>query len=357
VSGFILAVLAMLGALLMATPVSAQNTIKPFQIRVEVPFGYVGTLNLLTNNVRIPTNGASVFDGTGTNWVIPDVMVSISGGPSGCTPSLVDTNGVAVSDIPVTGLNTNSTAKNTNVVVKLVFNGSQPSGTSTLRIDATGGLTNGFVFIVVEVGRIWNGNANAALTGPGNWNDPAMWSGGVPTPSDNVVFADVGTQTNSQLLLTGVSTNQLTNVIVNVDATINSLRFAQYADNTTNWHNLYINDGKTLAIKGSDGFSLLRDYTYVARKMNVTFAGTNGTMIVTNENANFAMLSDGQTASLLDMSALGNLHINVNRLPIGDILAYPNYLNLVTNGYTPGSTFGSSRPSKCLPTWRMPATN
>jgi hypothetical protein len=42
---------------------------------------------------------------------------------------------------------------------------------------------------------------------------------------------------------------------------------------------------------------------------------------------------------------------------IGDIFAYPNYAHFITNLYAPGSTFGVSRPSKCLPNWKMAMTN
>ena len=92
--------------------------------------------------------------------------------------------------------------------------------------------------------------------------------------------------------------------------------------------------------------------------MNVTIWGTNVTFIVTNENANFSMLVDGQVASVLDMTELGNLKLDVNRVVIGDILAYPNYMNLLTNGYTQNNTTpGSAMPMRVLPTWKMALTN
>lgn len=340
---------------------SAQTTLKPFQVRVEWPAGVAGTMLLTNNNLRIATNGASTFDSTGTNWVIPSVSVSIGAAPAGVTATLTDSGGNTVTTIPV-NLNTGNSAMNTNLIVKLVFDGSQASGITTLNINMIGGLTNGYFPLVLEIGKIWNGSANAATAGIGNWSDPTKWLGGAPGLGDCVVFTDLGTQTNS-LYWTGAATNLLVNSLVDVSTTIASLRFAQTngtavtGSPNTNFHNLFINPGITLAINGIGGFSMLKDYTYANTKMNVTITGTNGFLIQTNENANFSLLADGATASVLDMSGLGNLRLNVNEVSVGDILSYPNYTNLIANLYNPGSTFGGSRPSKCLPTWKMALTN
>src|ERR1039457_343284 len=72
------------------TQAQTTMTIKPFQIRAEVPSGFSGTVYLTNNSLRIPTNGASGVDGTGTNWIIANVNVGISGAPLGCTATLVD---------------------------------------------------------------------------------------------------------------------------------------------------------------------------------------------------------------------------------------------------------------------------
>lgn len=358
--------LSMLLAVSCLTTVTAraQTTIKPFQVRVEATTGFTGTI-LLTNNVlRVATNGASAIDGAAVaNWIIGDVFPTITGAPSGVTASLVDASSVQVTDIPIV-ISTNSTSKTTNLVVKLVFDGSQVGGISTLAMNLNGALTNGYFPLVLEIGRIWNGSANAAANGAGNWSDASKWSGGsAPGAADSVVFLDAGAQTNS--LLAG--TSFLTNSVVNVSTTISSLRFGMtnlLGTPATNFHNLYINDNVNLAIKGPGGFSMLRDYTYITTatgtKTTVTIYGTNGTLIQTNENSNFALLIDGQGSipnSILDMSGLGNLRLNVNEVAIGDILAYPNYPHFITNLYTPGTTFGSSRPSKCLPNWKMAMTN
>ncbi|HSY17371.1 MAG TPA: hypothetical protein VK815_03515 [Candidatus Acidoferrales bacterium] len=347
--------------ILAALPAGAQNTIKPFQVRFEVPVGFSGTVFLTNNVMRVATNGAPV-DGTGTNWVIPNVNVSITGAPAGVTAALVDSGLVnPIGTIPI-NLNTNNGSKTTNLVVQLVFSGSQAAGISTLGVNMVGGITNGFFPLVLEVAKIWNGPANATLNGAGNWSDASKWQGGIPGPGDVVVFNDIGTQTNN-LLATSITTNLLSNSVVDVSTTIAALRFSQTnaipasgAPNT-NWQNLVISPGVVLTINGSGGFSMLRDFSYGLNKLNVTIAGTNGTLIQSNETANFSLLADGAVASILDMSALSKLQLDVNEVNIGDILSYPNYQYFVTNAYSPGGTFGGSRPSKCLPTWKMAATN
>jgi hypothetical protein len=349
----------MLGFLL-AVSAQAQTTIKPFQVRVEAVTGFSGTILLTNNLMRVATNGASAIDGAVVaNWIIGDVFPTAVGAPSGVTATLVDGSGALVTDIPIV-INTNSASKTTNLVLKLVFDGSQGGGVSTLGITLTGALTNGYFPVVLEVGKIWNGSANAAANGAGNWSDASKWQGGAsPGSADNVVFLDAGAQTNS--LLAGSS--YLTNSVVDVSTVISSLRFGMtngLGAPTTNFHNLYIKDGVSLAIKGDGGFSMLRDYSYQTLRMNVAIYGTNATLIQTNDNSNFAMLIDGQGTipnSILDMSGLGRLQLGVNRVAIGDILAYPNYTHFITNLYTPGSTFGSSRPSKSLPNWKMAMTN
>jgi hypothetical protein len=338
---------------------SAQaQTIKPFQVRVEVAPNFSGTVILTNNSMRVGTNGASALDGTGTNWSISTVNVSISGAPSGVTATLVDSSTNLVSSIPIV-ISTNSASKTTNLFVKLDFDGTQSSGLSTLGINLIGGVTNGYFPLVLEVAKIWNGAANAAVNGAGNWSSAGQWYGGAPSTNDNVVFTDLGTQTNT--FWTNASVGYLlTNSVVDTTTVISSLRFSQTNGTgtpNTNFHNLYIRDGVTLAIKGAGGFSMLKDYTYAATKMNVLIYGTNGTLIQTNEASNFSILADGQTASVLDMSGLGNLNLDVNMINFADIINYPNYQWFITNGYTPGSTFGGSRPSKCIPTWKMALTN
>lgn len=362
-TGLVLSGLAAIATALAPASAEAQTnlTMKPIQVRVEVPVGFSSSYFITNCNLRIPTNGATGVDGTGTNWIIADVSASISGAPSGVTATLVNSDlTTPVGSIPV-NMNTGNASKSTNLIVRLDFNGTEVSGVTDLTLTASGGGLPDDTFILpLEVAKIWNGPGNAAVNGAGNWSDASKWQGGVPGPNDVVVFTDLGAQTNT--LLGG--TNQLTNSIVDTTTTISALRFAQtngVGSIPTNAHNLTIASGVTLAIKGDNGFKMLRDYTFWTPKMNVSISGTNGTLVQTNENSDFAILTDGATAAnafeILDMSRLGNLQLDVNRVNIGNIFGYPNYLQFATNGYNSGSTMGSSRPQKIQPTWNMALTN
>jgi hypothetical protein len=325
---------------------------------LEVPAGVSGTYYINPCNLRIPTNGATGTDGTGTNWIIAAANVSVSGAPAGCTASLVDSGLLnSIGTISV-NLNTNNAALNTNLVVKLVFNGTQTSGLSTLTILASGaGLPDDPFYLPLDVCRIWNGQANAAANGPGNWADSSQWLGGAPGPNDSVVFNDLGAQTNT--FLTGAYF--LTNSLIAGNMTISSLRFAiTNATGTpkTNCHNIFINPGQTLTVNGPGGFSLLRDAPYwSAGPMVIGIYGTNATFVQSNETSAFSILSDGQANSVLDMSGLGTAHIDVNSFYLSDYLGYPNYFDLAyTNQYT-STTAGQGKPQRFYQTWKMAGTN
>ncbi len=365
-SGFMMAVAALLAVCCLPLTASAQTimTIKPFQVRVEVPSGAAGTYYLNPCPLRIPTNGASGTDATGTNWVIPDVTVSVSGAPAGCMASLVDSGLVnPIGTIPV-NLNTGNASMSTNLIVKLVFDGTQAGGTTTLIVTATGaGLPEDDFFLPVEVAKIWNGDVNAAANGAGNWSDSTRWLGGVPGPNDNVVFTDAGEQTNS--LLNG--SWYLTNSVIDQNLTIASLRFAQTnglpsATAPANFQNLYINPDVILKIIGNDGFKVLRDHTYWANTINIGIYGSGGTLVQSNENSSFFVMCEGGNSKglptcNLDMSGLGNLNLDVSRLDLANYEGYPNYDNLVyTNGYS-NTTAGQGKPQKLFVNWKMAATN
>src|SRR3954471_12070418 len=84
--------LLLAGLVLPSTQAQTNLTMKPFQVRVEVPVGLNSSYFITNCNLRVPTNGASGLDGTGTNWVIANVNVSISGAPAGVTASLVNSD-------------------------------------------------------------------------------------------------------------------------------------------------------------------------------------------------------------------------------------------------------------------------
>lgn len=355
---------ALFGLAAFTLPAGAQNTttnmtIKPFRVRVELPSGFAGTFYLTNCTLRVPTNTATGVDGTGTNWSgIPTVNVSISSIP-GCTASLVATDGVTPVSIIQPHANTNQASFATNLMAVLVFDGTEAGGTTNLNILATGG---GYVddsfLLGLQIAMIWNHSGNALVVGPGSFSDGAQWSGtGAPGLNDEVVFTDIGTQTNSLTFGVGV-TNFLTNCVISSSTAISSLRFCQTNGTTTNNQNIYINPGVTLGIGGRDGFSLLRDYTYWSGGlMKVAFYGTNGTLIQTNESSDFSILSDAQENSVLDMSGLGSLQLDVNQLHLSDYAGYPNYDDLVySNGYT-STTAGAGKPQRFYQTWDMANTN
>ncbi len=88
------------------------------------------------------------------------------------------------------------------------------------------------------------------------------------------------------------------------------------------------------------GFSLLRDtiaeFGFSPNSsMGVDFYGTNGTLLVSNVNANFSVLPSAGENPTMNFSNLGTFSANVSRLAFADFRAYPNYQAL-NNGYNAG---------------------
>ena len=359
---------------LFPSAIQAQTylTMRPWQVRLEVPVGFNGTV---TNVVplRIPTNGASYLTNavdpantdpvSYTNWVIAPVNVSVSGAPSGVTATLVDLG--LVNPIGTINLNltTSSTTSNTNLIVKQVFDGTQASGVYTLTITASGaGLPDDVFPLPVEVASIWNGAPLATVNGAGSFSDSSKWLGGIPGQLTNVVFTDLGAQTN-WWVGAATSTNFLTNVLISSSTVVGSMRFAMTngaGSPSTNFHNIFLNPGVNLAIAGVGGFSLMRDEGYWNFKpMYITFEGTNAAIIQTNESSSFSILSDAQIMSVVDMSRVDNLYLDINRFYLADYQGFPNYQSLVySNGYSIGSTtIGTGLAKRLYMTWNLAKTN
>ncbi len=278
----------------LATSAQAQVRFQANRVRVTVPPNFTGAV-VITNVVTVNTNNSS------------PVNLSVSGLPTGATATLTDNN-----LNPLT-----STSQTTNLWVTLNL-ANVAKGIYTFSLDGSGGASNSLLF-TLEVGVIW-----AGTTVGGNWSDTSQWQGGaVPGSGDDVIFTEAGA-TNSAI----------TNSIVNVNTTIGSLRFAQ---TNAQFQTLLINPGVTLSVTGTNGLSFLRDYIDglfgIAKKMNGNITGNGGTLIVSNENANIAMLSDNNNQETLDMSGLGTFIADVNRIGLGDYQLYPNYNNLLDNGY------------------------
>jgi hypothetical protein len=266
------------------------------------------TVPLNNNTSTVITNAIHI--GGGSNAV----NFSVSGLPTGASYSF-----------DVSSLTQSSTNYLTLKTVGVL------AGRYTLSIDATGGAT-GNAFITLYVGNMWTGSPQAS----GNWSSSSSWvSGTVPGPTSEVLFTDLGGQTN-----------QFTNSILDGSMTIASLRFS----NATNDHYISIPVGDTLSILGSNGYSFLLDDVNLSGSPEVHFVG-GGNLVVSNQNANFALLIDNQQRDLTDISGLDNFTAYVNRMGLGDYSLYPNYYNFRTNQYT------GTDPSEFVPDIYLAQTN
>lgn len=302
------------GALLLAGPlVQAQQTVAVRAQPVRVTVADVSTnSHTITNYVDIG------------NYANP-VFLSFSSLPAGAGGSLdmttfTDDGGA------------NFTLATTNIA----------QGEHVVELNATGGASNVFL-LTLQSGRMWTGGTNIA----GQWSAPASWVGGqAPGPSDDVLFTHLGAQTNNA--------DGFTNSIVDADIEIASLRFSQ-SNNTARYHTLAIGPGRTLSITGSRGLALLRDETGVGAELDVYFRGEQGSLVVSNAEANIALAIDNQQRHRFDLSGLGTFEADVQRIGLGDYTLFPQYSNLVANGF--GGDMPFRRPRRFTPTVRLARTN
>ncbi len=359
-SKFAVASLALVVGISCTVPLQAQTVtfIGP-RVRATMPVGNAGML-IISNSMAYSTNGV-IPDGDG-NMIIQPISLSVSGLPAGASFSLTNcTDITAPSNFVPTALRTNSSTT-IRLWLTLSLDGSTPEGTYPFSLSANGGATNTIIY-TLDVAHIWNSSTNAAADGAGNWSDPSKWSGNgtAGTNTDaNVVFTEAGGQSNT-FFIAGVITNNLIDSIVDNDATISSIRFSE-TNNANRYHTIQINPGKTLTITGTNGLSVLRDYVNeigaIASGITVTFTSANGgTLVITNNKANFAILPDnlGANLCLLDLSGLDNFRATVYRFTSGDALAYPNFWNLDANNY--GNRFNTSVPRRMIPNFAMAKTN
>lgn len=155
--------------------------------------------------------------------------------------------------------------------------------------------------------------------GTTNLTDAANWVGGVaPGASDTVILTDTGEN----------SANTVPTVMVTEDTTIGSVLDRH---GNTQYHNWNIAAGKTLSITGDGGFVLLRDELTSNQRAYLAASG-EGTMLVSNANASFNLIAYAEnTQNRFWFDQLNTLVVDVKRIAIDDIRAYPNYL---TNGTT-----------------------
>jgi autotransporter-associated beta strand protein len=338
-------VLILLCFLLTGFSANAQSFIRfNFTLeRVTVPIG--------SNNSTVITNAVNLSGGaTNANF-------DVSGLPSGASAVLTDTN---LNPLLSTEQDTNLwlTLNTTNI----------PEGIYTFRLNAGGFDTNGLpvtnsIVFVLQAAHIWNGSLDVS----NGWSSASSWLGGVPSASSDVVFTDLGAQTNNFSASTGAS---FTNSFVDVDTTIASLRFSQTGVTNsiaTNpppyYHHVQIYPGKTLTISGTNGFSLMRDYYDDAAAglgtMGVTIDGGVGSkLVVSNQNANVSIFVGGSLVPTLNMSNLDTFVAKVGRVGIADYQIYPNYRDLNT-GLNVGRNTNtySARPRQMSANFYLAKTN
>jgi len=284
------------------------------QTRVTVPVN--STTTMLVSNVP-DTNNTVILNG------VSIANFDVSGLPTGASAILTDTNGN-----PLT-----STAQSTNLVIAInAVN--VPEGTYLFSLNAGGTDTNGAPVtnsfpIVLQSAHIWNGGGlgTAGFGVTSSFTNAASWLGNnLPTSTSEVVFGDFGAQTNAAI----------TNVTIDTSVTVSSIRFSQTAftnDTVTNGlaYTIQLGTNATLAVTGTNGFSLQRDY--IAEfgyspdsSMTVNFINTNsGTLLVSNANANFGVLVGNGINPSLNFSNLATLVTYVDRMGLSDYQIYPHY--------------------------------
>ena len=306
------------------------------RIRATVPVGSTNSTVLAG-----PTNTVILVSGaTNANF-------DVSGLPAGAEAVLTDGNGNA---LPSTTQSTNLwiTLNTTNI----------PQGVYNFTLNVGGFDTNGlpvtnqFPF-VLQSAHIWKGggSAEAGFGVSNNWANAGSWLGGVPGVTDDVVFADSGAQTNGNTY--GIASAN--NIGIDTSVTVASIRFAQntftnapsgsYTGSTNSlFHSIRIAPGATLSVigtnaAGTNGFSLLRDtiaeFGFTPdNSMGVVFYGTNGTLLVSNANANFSVLLGSSEQPTMNFSNLGTFYCSASRIGLSDYRAYPKYqaLNNAYNG-------------------------
>jgi hypothetical protein len=218
------------------------------------------------------------------------VTYTASGAPSGATITFSGTG------------TTNSVTNTLSVAVANVAKGVYP-----ITITAT---TNGVQFgnapsnsasFNLVVGNLWT-NLNTTAV---NWNAPANWSTGLPVSSDDVLFQDAGGNTN----------------YVDSSTTIGSLTYIRSLSGTNFFTT--IASGATLSIVGPRGFSMNEDTTTAgvnSKTMTVTIAGQGGSLVVSNQSANYAInaANTGSSGTTVVMTNLDKQTVEVNRVGLGD---------------------------------------
>ena len=291
--------------------------------RATVPLAYVGNYAF--------TNVATV------SGLVNPVDFTISGLPSGVTYTIAATNGA----LPLNG-GLPSTLITTNLLITLIFDGSEVQGVTTANLNGANGATNNWQF-EIQVAKLWSG-ANYLAGVSTNLNDSGNWVGGsTPATGDDVVFGQSG----------ATNATAITNIVVTASQSVASLRFAP-TNSTFKFYTLLLQPGVTLATTGPQGFRIMKDTINQLTGnggITVSLRGMGGTLSVSNSQANFISLVDNGQASLFDLVDLGNLNVDVKHFGWGDCDDLANFRNWTDqNGY-------GSQPRQFLNSINLARTN
>lgn len=280
--------------------------------------------------------GTALITATVTN---PDPSVVVSISPT----NLVFPNADTFLTSTVTVTTTASTPANAYVVQIVANTNNPPQANITPKTNFyTLNVSAGAPFVPQK---IWSpAGVNTNWSTAGNWTNS-----GVPTPSNDVIFIDLG----------ATSAGTVDNV-VDSSLTIGSLTYGQ-----TNFiHKTLIPSGVTLTVGGTanglvagtgtdGGTSTSSSYGYVTSN---SITGAGGTLSITNRNANVFVSESHNTAdnlvslaqAALDLSGLDTFNATVARLLVGvdlniNLRGASGILNLAkTNTIT--ATPGSGAP-------------
>ncbi|MDE3067797.1 MAG: hypothetical protein KGJ60_09625 [Verrucomicrobiota bacterium] len=325
-----LATFGLVLAALAASLRAQQVTVVGQPVRATVPVNDNGSTEI-SCAITVTTNGLNSVDANG-NWVINPITLSATAPPAipaGLSFAFTDTNGNALAEItPV--ISTNVAAVTTNVLLWVnttnVAEGIYPFSLNT------GGAATDTLWLTLQVAHIWSGQdstngVSADLADAGNWN-----GGNVPGPTGDVVITDAGSLGSS---------DTTTNILISGDMEIGSFRQAITSGNTSR-DNIGINPGATLSVTGTNGFSAgLRDASDAYQKWELTFTGDEGTLVLSNQNADLDTFAIENQTPLLDLSSLGTFIADLRQMHFDDYRAYPNYDNMADNGYS-----GSALPRR-----------
>ncbi|HEU6447260.1 MAG TPA: hypothetical protein VFV23_02330 [Verrucomicrobiae bacterium] len=198
-----------------------------------------------------------------------------------------------------------------------LFTTDVPEGIYTYSLDENGDAT-GNLLLQIQSAHLWTGAVSSDFADAGNW------AGGLPGPGDDIVFTD----TNG--LGHGATT---TNVWVTANTEIGSLRQAITSGGTRR-DNIQIDDGVTLSITGTNGVSLgLRDNSDTYQSWEFAFMGNGGTLVVSNQDADFDTFAIENQTPYYYMDNLGTFVANLHQIHLSDYTVYPNWQSLQDNGY------------------------